>query len=50
MFSGNDTLLQLHPRPARGGQGGQNTWSAQRGPEISVKCSYCLSSLCVCPK
>ena len=24
--------------------------SVQRGPEISVKCSYCLSSLYVCPK
>jgi hypothetical protein len=33
-----------------GGQGGQNTRSAQSGPEISVKCSYCLLSLYVCPK
>jgi hypothetical protein len=29
---------------------GQNTWSAQRGPEISVKCLYRLSSLYLCPK
>ena len=35
-----------------GGQGGKipGTRSAQRGPEISVKCSYCLSSLYVCRK
>jgi hypothetical protein len=37
-----------------GGEGGAGeipvARSAQRGPEISVKCSYCLSSLYVCPK
>ena len=35
-----------------GGGGGKipGARSVQRGPEISVKCSYCLSSLYVCPK
>jgi hypothetical protein len=47
--------LRNHPwsysRPARGGGGKiPGTRSAQRDPEISVKCSYCLSSLYVCPK
>jgi hypothetical protein len=42
-------------KPARGGGGREGgkipgARSAQRGPEISVKCSYCLSSLYVCPK
>ena len=32
-------LPPSRPRPVRGG-GGQNTQGAQRGPEISVKCSY----------
>jgi hypothetical protein len=34
----------------RGGGKIPGTRSAQRGPEISVKCSYRLSSLYVCPK
>ena len=37
-------------RPARGGGKIPGDRSAQRGPEITVKCSYLLSLLYICPK
>ena len=50
----NKTSIEPDTRPARGGGGKRGKIpggrSAERGPEISVKCSYCLSSLYVCPK
>ena len=49
------SISEILSRPARGGggKGGgkiPGARSAQRGPEISVKCSYRLSSLYFCPK
>jgi hypothetical protein len=44
------SFIVCNSRPATGGGKIPGARSVQRGPEISVKCFYHLSTLYVCPK